>query len=55
MALKDDQRTWAPRFRRAHTVSLRRSLVLAGESEAQYVAHLERFRRALADLCWRLA
>ena len=67
-ALKDDQRAWAPRFRLGtHTVSLRRSLVLAGESEAQYDAHLERFRRALAprdtverkltgalaDVCWR--
>src|SRR5438309_1533065 len=49
VALKDDQRAWAPRFRLGtHTVSLRRSLVLAGESEAQYDAHLERFRRALA-------
>jgi len=68
VALKDDQRAWAPRFRLGtHTVSLRRSLVLAGESEAQYDAHLERFRRALAprdtverkltgalaDVCWR--
>src|SRR5437762_1319532 len=67
-ALKDDQRAWAPRFRLGtHTVSVRRSLVLAGESEAQYDAHLERFRRALAprdtverkltgalaDVCWR--
>src|SRR5213076_3181010 len=67
-ALKDDQRAWAPRFRLGtHTVSLRRSLVLAGESEAQYDAHRERFRRALAprdtverkltgalaDVCWR--
>ena len=32
VALKDDQRAWAPRFRLGtHTVSLRRSLVLAGE------------------------
>src|SRR5437764_2157818 len=68
VALKDDQRAWAPRFRLGnHTVSLRRSLVLAGESEAQYDAHRERFRRALAprdtverkltgalaDVCWR--
>src|SRR5207248_9512164 len=49
VALKDNQRAWAPRFRLGtHTVSLRRSRVLAGESEAQYDAHLERFRRALA-------
>src|SRR5437868_12794499 len=49
VALKDDQRAWAPRFRLGtHTVSLRRSLVLAGASEAQYDAPLERFRRALA-------
>src|SRR5207253_2488800 len=48
-ALKDDQRAWAPRFRLGtHTVSLRRSLVLAGESGAPYDAHLEPVRRALA-------
>src|SRR5438046_767599 len=68
VALKDDQRAWAPRFcLGTHTVSVRPSLVLAGDSDAQYDAHLERFRRALAprdtverkltgalaDVCWR--
>src|SRR5207247_10496787 len=50
-ALKDDQRAWAPRSSLGTpTVSLRRSLVLAGQSEAQSDSHTARTRSSLAPL-----
>src|SRR5207248_3865223 len=65
---KDDARARAAQFPRGpHTGVVRRGMVVAGASEAQYDAHRERFRRALAprdtverkltgalaDVCWR--